>query len=121
MRTILVAEDMESVRKFMTLALKLSDWDVIPVADGKSALEVLSLADIDLLITDLGMPEIDGITLIKKVRVMENYKDLPVIVLSGLGDEMIKEAMEAGANSYLTKPFNAKKIQQEINKYLKQP
>jgi len=121
MKTILIAEDTESVRKFMQIALKLSDFDVVPVTNGKSALEVLSLTTIDLLITDIRMPEIDGITLIKTIREMPNYKDLPIIVLTGLGKEQVQLAMDIGANSWLPKPFNAKRMQAEINKYLKQP
>jgi len=118
MKTILVAEDHEAVRKFITATLLPTNFDVVPVGDGKEALEVLPLAKIDLLITDLQMPNIAGINLIKTVRENPKYQKLPIIILSGLDNSEIQNAMTAGANSYLRKPFNATQLQSEISKYL---
>jgi two-component system chemotaxis response regulator CheY len=118
-KRILVAEDSSSVRKFITFALKLDNYDVVAAVDGMDALEQLPKYHFDLLITDLNMPNIDGIRLIKTIREDQLYKDLPIIILSSLsGEDDIKAGMEAGANSYLIKPFNAKRIQYEISKYL---
>ncbi len=117
--TILLAEDSPSVRKFIILALKLKGYDVISAEDGMQALEKLPRQKIDLLVTDLNMPNVDGIKLIKTVRENPEYKELPIIILSSLSsDEVINEGIDAGANSYLVKPFNAKKIQYEVSKYL---
>jgi two-component system chemotaxis response regulator CheY len=83
------------------------------------ALEKFPQYQIDLLVTDLNMPNVDGFTLIKTIRENPQYKELPIIILSSLGkEEDIKKGFEAGANSYLIKPFNAKRIQYEISKYL---
>ena len=119
MKTILVADDSASVRKFVTLALKIKGYRVIATVDGMEALEKLPLEKIDLLITDLNMPNIDGLKLIKSVRANPDYQDLPIIILSSLSrDEDITNGLEAGANSYLIKPFNTKRIQYEVAKYL---
>lgn len=118
-KTILVAEDSASVRKFITLALKIKGYRVIATEDGMEALEKLPTEKIDLLLTDLNMPNVDGLKLIRTVRQDKEYADLPIIILSSLSkDEDINEGLNAGANSYLIKPFNTKRIQYEVSKYL---
>jgi two-component system, chemotaxis family, chemotaxis protein CheY len=118
-KKILIAEDSNSVRKFIIFSLKLSGYEIIPAVDGMDALEQLSKTSIDMLITDLNMPNIDGLRLIKTIREYPEYKNLPIIILSSLSaDDDIKAGLDAGANSYLIKPFNTKRIQYEISKYL---
>ncbi len=118
-KTILIAEDSPSVRKFITLALKIKGYKIIPTQDGMEALEMLPKERIDLLITDLNMPNIDGIKLIKLIREDAEYKDLPIIILSSLSkDEDINLGLQSGANSYLIKPFNTKRIQYEVAKFI---
>lgn len=118
-KTILVAEDSSSVRKFIFFALKLTGFEVITAVDGMEALEQLPKHKIDMLITDINMPNIDGIKLIKTIREDPEYKDLPIVILSSLSaDKDIENGLSAGANSYLIKPFNAKRIQYEISKYI---
>ncbi len=118
-KTILIAEDSAAVRKFITLALKIKGYKVIPAVDGMDALEKLPTENIDLLVTDLNMPNIDGLKLIKTIRESAEYKDLPIIILSSLSkDEDINAGLDAGANSYLIKPFNTKRIQYEVAKFL---
>ncbi|MFN3782089.1 MAG: response regulator [Candidatus Kapaibacteriota bacterium] len=118
-KTILVAEDSETIRKFIAMSLKLVGFEVITAVDGMDALEKLPLQKIDLLVTDLNMPNVDGFELIRSIRENPEYKELPIIILSSLGkEEDIRKGFEAGANSYLIKPFNAKRIQYEISKYL---
>jgi len=118
-KTILLAEDSSSVRKFVSLALKMQGFRVIAAEDGMQALEFLPKEHIDLVVTDLNMPNMDGYELIRNIRANEQYKSIPIIILSSLSkDEDIKEGMDAGANSYLIKPFNTKRIQYEISKYL---
>ena len=118
-KTILIAEDSASIRKFISLALKLHGYRVILTVDGMDALEKLAQEHVDLVITDLNMPNIDGYKLIRTIRSNPDYQDLPIIILSSLSkDEDIKEGMDAGANSYLIKPFNTKRIQYEVSKYL---
>lgn len=118
-RTILVVEDSSSIRKFITLALKMACYNVIDAVDGMDAIEKMSGQEIDLVVTDLNMPNIDGFTLIRTIRENPKNSDLPILILTSLNNERdIREAMEAGANSYLIKPFNDKKLLYEISKYL---
>ncbi|MCX7880619.1 MAG: response regulator [Ignavibacteria bacterium] len=118
-KTILIVEDSETIRKFIAMALKITGFEVIEAIDGMDALEKLPLHKIDLLITDLNMPNLDGFLLIKTIRENPEYKELPIIILSSLGkDEDIKRGFESGANSYLIKPFNSKRILYEVSKYI---
>jgi two-component system chemotaxis response regulator CheY len=118
-KNILVVDDSSSIRKIVSLSLKVLDFNIISAEDGVIALEKLSQNSIDLLITDLNMPNMDGYELIKNVRANSTYKDLPIIVLSSLSSEFdINEGLLSGANSYLMKPFNAVKIKFEVAKYL---
>jgi two-component system, chemotaxis family, chemotaxis protein CheY len=119
-KVILVVDDSPSIRKFISLALKIQSYTVITAEDGMQALEILTQNQtIDMVLTDLNMPNMDGIKLIKEVRKMPEYAELPIIILSSLTSERdINEGLDAGADSYLIKPFNTKKIQYEIAKYL---
>lgn len=118
-KTILTVDDSLSVRKFISLALKAGGYRVISAVDGMNALEILPNEKIDLVITDLNMPNIDGFELVKTIRENSMYKNLPIIILSSLTDTVnIEHGIEMGANSYLIKPFNMKKIQDEVAKYL---
>jgi len=118
-KTILIAEDSTSVRNFITLALKIKGYNIIAAEDGMDALEKLPKQHVDLLVTDLNMPNIDGYQLIKTVRADVEYAELPIVILSSLSnDEDIAKGLGVGANSYLVKPFNTKRIQYEVLKYL---
>ncbi|MBX7155823.1 MAG: response regulator [Candidatus Kapaibacterium sp.] len=118
-KTILIADDSASIRKFVSLSLKMQGYNVISAVDGMDALEKLPASPIDMVITDLNMPNMDGYKLIRNIRSYPEFKELPIIILSSLSnDDDIKEGMTSGANSYLVKPFNAKRVQYEVSKYL---
>lgn len=118
-KVILLAEDSPSIRKFVSISLKVKGFDIIQVSDGMEALEVLPSSSVDLVITDLNMPNIDGFELIRIIRSNEEYKEIPIIILSSLtANSEIKKGLECGANSYLVKPFDAKRMQYEVSKYL---
>ncbi|MCS7052671.1 MAG: response regulator [Ignavibacterium sp.] len=116
---ILVVDDSVTIRKFITITLKVKGFDIICASDGMEALELLPNDKVDLIITDLNMPNIDGFNLIERIRSNENYQNTPIIVMSNLSDsEDIERAMQLGANSYIIKPFDQKNIINEIDKYL---
>lgn len=118
-KTILTVDDSMSVRKFIALSLKSGGYRVISAVDGMDALEILPKEKVDLVITDLNMPNVDGFELVRTIRQNAVYSDLPIIILSSLADaQYIERGMEAGANSYIVKPFNMKKIQYEVSKYI---
>ncbi len=118
-KVILVADDSPSIRKFVAFALTMKGFEIVPVSDGMEALEKLPRENINLIITDLNMPNLDGFELIKAIRGNIEFKDIPIIILSSLsGSDEIQRGMEYGANSYLIKPFDPKRIAYEVSKYL---
>lgn len=118
-KVILVADDSPTIRKFVSIALSVKGYEIIPCADGMEAMEILPNHKVDLVITDLNMPNLDGFELISSIRKNDSYKDLPIIVLSSLGaTEDIQKGLECGANSYLIKPFDPKRVVYEVSKYL---
>ncbi len=118
-KIILVADDSPSIRKFVSFALKLKGYEIISASDGMEALEKLPNTKINLVITDLNMPNLDGFELIKAIRNNAELKEIPIIILSSLsGNEEIKKGMEIGANSFLSKPFDQNRIAYEVSKYL---
>ncbi|RMG27758.1 MAG: response regulator [Methanobacteriota archaeon] len=83
------------------------------------ALELLSRKEVDLVITDLNMPNLDGFELLKTLREDQKFRDLPVIILSSLDSEEERQrSKELGANSFLVKPFNQQRIQYEVAKFI---
>lgn len=118
-RVILVADDSPTIRKFVSVALTVKGYEIITCSDGMEALEKLPANKVDLLLTDLNMPNVDGYQLITSVRNNMEFKDLPIIILSSLGNnEDIQRGLECGANSYLIKPFDPKRVLYEVSKYL---
>ena len=116
---ILVVDDSATVRKFVSLSLSMQGFQVVTACDGMDALEKLPTAKVDLVITDLNMPNMDGYEFIKTLRESSQYKDLPVIILSSLSDQVSRDlGLQAGAFSYLVKPFSIEKVQYEVAKYL---
>ena len=118
-KIILVADDSPTIRKFVSFTLASRGFKIISASDGMEALEILPSADIDLIITDLNMPNIDGYEFIRTVRRNDQYSKIPIIILSSLCKETdINEGLSCGANSYLTKPFDPNRIAYEVSKYL---
>jgi two-component system chemotaxis response regulator CheY len=118
-RSILIVDDSATVRKFVSVSLSMQGFTVVAACDGMDALEKLPTAHIDLVITDLNMPNMDGFELIRALRENPQYRDLPVIILSSLNDELSKETgASLGVASYVVKPFSLEKIQYEVSKYL---
>ncbi|MFH1687333.1 MAG: response regulator [bacterium] len=121
-QTILVVDDSPTVVKFVAFSLKNSGYKVVTACDGMDAIEKISILpdDIDLVITDLNMPNLDGYGLIATLRENEVYRQTPVIILSSEEAEEDQQlGAAAGANSYLVKPFKSSLLLQEVAKYLK--
>jgi excisionase family DNA binding protein len=106
---ILVVDDEASIRELLEKTLAMSDYDVDTAPDGRTALERMRLYPYDLLITDLRMPGMDGLTVIREAK---RYKaDLPVLVITGYSTESSAiEAANLGVNGYLTKPFRVSQV-----------
>ena len=106
---VLVADDERSVRELLEKTLALAEYDVDLAADGRAAVERLRVLPYDLLITDLKMPGVDGLTVIKKARRLKT--DIPVIIITGFSTEASAiEAVNLGVSGYLTKPFRLPRV-----------
>ena len=118
-KVIMVVDDSSAIRTFVMFALRASGYTVVQAQDGMDALEKLSRAHVDLVITDLNMPKLDGFGLVRALREDREYSNVPIIILSSLTrTEEIDQGLQFGANAYLAKPFEQKRIQYEVAKYL---
>ncbi len=106
--TILVVEDDTPVRNLMTTTLKTHDYKYLTAKDGASAIMEASSYNPDIILLDLGLPDMDGIDVIKKIRTWSNS---PIIVISARSEDSDKiEALDCGADDYLTKPFSVEEL-----------
>jgi len=104
-----VVDDEASIRDLLSKTLALANYDVDVAPDGRAALERIRLVEYDLLITDLKMPGMDGLTLINEARHLN--AGLPVIIITGFSTEASAiEAANLGVAGYLTKPFKVPKV-----------
>ena len=105
---ILVVEDDAPIRNLITTTLKLNEYQSITAMNGAEALMEITSYNPDIVLLDLGLPDMDGIEIIKKIRAWSN---LPIIVISARSDDRDKvEALDAGADDYLTKPFSVEEL-----------
>ncbi|UCF29848.1 MAG: response regulator [bacterium] len=117
----LVIEDSPTMRQLIRFALnRIPQVEVVEASDGVDGLKKLSSADIDLILTDINMPIMDGIKLVTLVRSNENYKDIPIIIITTEGAKEDKDrAMALGANAYITKPIQASSLVSTVKQLLK--
>lgn len=108
----LIVDDSAMMRQFMILSLApIAALTCDQAADGMQALKQLASASYDILITDVNMPQIDGIKLVEMIRKDPQYRDLPVIVVTTVGANGAKQAaLDVGADAYLTKPLQTTQL-----------
>lgn len=118
-KTILTVDDSASARQVIALTLEEAGFKVLQAADGEEALNILAEQKAHAIITDLNMPKIDGIELIKKLRAMPDYKFTPIIMLTTESQEEKKmQGKAAGATGWIVKPFKPEQLIAVINKVL---
>jgi two-component system chemotaxis response regulator CheY len=118
-KKVLTVDDSKTIREMVGYTLKNAGFDVIEAEDGKHAIDVLASNGntVDLIITDINMPNMDGITLVKHLRANDNFKFTPILVLTTEGEGSKKdEGRGAGATGWLVKPFDPEKLIQVVNK-----
>jgi two-component system, chemotaxis family, chemotaxis protein CheY len=119
MATILVVDDYSTSQRLLGFILRQNNHTVVTAIHGLSALEHLAKLSIDLVITDLSMPEMDGMTLLHELRADPRYLNLPVIILTGSAHEQDNaRAKAAGATSFLTKPVESEELISMVNRLL---
>ena len=105
-KTIMVVDDSASLRNVVGIALKGAGYDVIEAADGKDALAKLTGQKVHLIVSDVNMPNMDGITLVQELKKLPNYKFTPIMMLTTESQPEKKQAArDAGAKAWLLKPF----------------
>jgi len=118
-KTILIVDDSASVRQVVTIALKGAGYDVIAGVDGKDALSKLTGQRVHLIISDVNMPVMDGITFVTEVKKLPAYKFTPVIMLTTESQEDKKKAAQAaGAKAWVTKPFQPPQMLAAVSKLI---
>lgn len=120
MKHIMVVDDSKTIRNLVAFVLKAEGFKVTTAEDGLEAIEKLySLEPVDLIVSDVNMPRMDGFTFIKTLRTQDAYRDIPIIVLSTEGQEQdIQKGMSLGANLYMVKPAQPEKMVRNIKMLL---
>lgn len=115
--TVCTVDDSQSIRDMMSYTLKEAGFNVLEAEDGQKALQVLDSNQADLVITDLNMPNMDGLTLIKSLREKPQYSGTPILMLTTESDAEKKAAGKAaGATGWIVKPFNPDNLISVIQK-----
>lgn len=118
-KTILTVDDSASMRQMVKLALSGAGYDVIEACDGRDGLNKAKAGGISMVLTDLNMPNMDGLGLIKELRAMPTFKGVPIIFLTTESDEAKKnEARAAGATAWIVKPFQESQLLGVVKKVL---
>ena len=118
-KKILIVDDSSSVRTVARMALREKGYEVIEAANGQEALAKLDGERCNLVISDVNMPVMDGITLLKEIKRHPNYKFTPVIMLTTeAGEDKKQEGRAAGAKAWITKPFQPQTLVDAVSKLI---
>jgi two-component system chemotaxis response regulator CheY len=111
MKTILTVDDSPSIRQMLAYVLTSNGYKVIEAEDGEQGLEFAKAHQADLVLTDQNMPKMDGLTLIKALRGLPNYKKVPIMMLTTESSQALKQqGRDAGATGWMVKPFDPEKL-----------
>ena len=120
MTRILAVDDSASMRQMVSFTLKGAGFDVLEASDGQEALDLAKKEVVDLVLSDVNMPVMDGITLTRELRGLDSYKYVPILMLTteSAGDKKI-EGKASGATGWIVKPFDPQVLLATIDKILK--
>lgn len=119
-KKVLIVEDYPDVRKIMEIIVKRQGFDVIEAEDGYEAIEKVKQFHPDLILMDLAMPIMDGITATQIIRGLEGFRKVPIIALTAFGGDYYKRAIKAGCNEVINKPMEFKAIAPLLKQYFAQ-
>ena len=118
-KSILAVDDSASMRQMVRYTLEGAGYEVVQAADGVEALDLAKTRGVDLVLTDVNMPRMDGITLVKELRGLDSYKFTPMLVLTTeAGPETKQRGKQAGATGWIVKPFNPDQLLATIARVL---
>lgn len=117
-RTILLVEDFVDARRMMRYLLEDLDYRVVEAVDGWQAVEAVKREKPDLILMDMALPQISGLSATKIIRQMKEASEIPIIALTASGEFIRPQAMEAGCRDLLEKPLNIEKLKPLLEKHL---
>jgi len=118
-KTILAVDDSPSIRQMVSFTLKAAGYEISEAVDGQDGLDKAKAKSFNLILTDQNMPRMDGLTLIKSLRAMPQYKTVPILMLTTeAGDDMKAQGRTAGATGWLVKPFDPQKLLDVVKKVI---
>ncbi|MBI5643116.1 MAG: response regulator [Deltaproteobacteria bacterium] len=118
-KKILIVDDCDTTRKLLSYIIRERGYKIIGASNGIEALEVMAANPVDLVVTDLNMPQMDGFELSKSLRGQPEYHELPIIMITTESSDADKKAgMEAGVTTYLSKPISPQRLIYEIEKLI---
>ncbi|AVG16008.1 response regulator [Chromobacterium vaccinii] len=118
-KTILIVDDSTTLRQVVRMTLAGAGYEVLEAGNGKEALDILDGRKIHLIISDVNMPQMDGISLLKNIKQLPHYKFTPVIMLTTeSAEEKKREGKEAGAKAWVVKPFQPPVLLTAVSKLI---
>ena len=119
MKTILTVDDSASIRQMIKLTLAGAGYQVVEAGNGAEGLSAAKASPVNMVVTDLNMPVMDGLAFIKEMRKLPDYKGVPIVFLTTESDSGIKQqAKDAGATGWITKPFQQEQLLAVVKKVL---
>lgn len=116
-KRVMTVDDSKTMRDMVAFTLRGAGFQVTPAEDGKQALGLLATSPVDVVITDLNMPVMDGVALIRALRADPKYRAVPILMLTTESDSNKKaEGRSAGATGWIVKPFNPEKLVEIVNR-----
>lgn len=118
-KLVLTVDDSASIRQMVAFTLKSAGYEVMEAVDGEDGLNKAKSRSADLVLTDQNMPKMDGLTLIKTLRTMPQYRSTPILMLTTESSDAMKSSGKAaGATGWLVKPFDPQKLLEVVKKVI---
>ncbi len=119
MKKVLVVDDSVVVRQIVSVTLRSAGYATVEAVDGKDGMRKLREHDVSMIVTDLNMPEMDGISFIREVRSTDGFRGMPIVMLTTVSQEERKlEGKMAGASGWIYKPFSGRQLVETVRKFL---
>jgi len=119
MTSILAVDDSPSIRQMVTYTLERAGYEVVIAKDGQEALQIAENTNVSMVLTDVNMPNMDGITLVKNLRQLHDYRYKPILILTTESStEKKMQGKEAGATGWIVKPFDPEKLLSTLRRVL---
>ncbi|MGZ8459711.1 MAG: response regulator [Candidatus Deferrimicrobiaceae bacterium] len=121
MERVLIVDDSSTMRKIITRSLRQAGFEIgeiLEAENGQAGLERLAGASVGIILTDINMPVMDGLTFIENIRANVAWNGMPIIVITTEGSEgLVKEAIKRGANNLIKKPFTPEQVKEKLAPY----